>query len=84
MTDATAAFSIAEMLRGYSIEVNPSQPKVVDAALERMQAGHRSFPSLDPGRKSNGCHGPCSQAASRWPCRGPACRRAAYRVPRPT
>jgi methylenetetrahydrofolate reductase (NADPH) len=49
MTDATAAFSIAEMLRGYSIEVNPSQSKVVDAALERLQPGTEVFLPWIPG-----------------------------------
>jgi methylenetetrahydrofolate reductase (NADPH) len=43
MTDATAVFSIVEMLRGYSIEVNPRQSKVMNAALERMQAGTEVF-----------------------------------------
>jgi methylenetetrahydrofolate reductase (NADH) len=49
---ATASPSLAEMLRGYSIEVNPSQSKVVDAALERLDAGTEVFltwiPSANP------------------------------------
>jgi methylenetetrahydrofolate reductase (NADPH) len=49
MTDATAAFSIAEMLRGYSIEVNPSHPKLVEAALERLQPGTEVFLPWIPG-----------------------------------
>jgi methylenetetrahydrofolate reductase (NADPH) len=49
MTDATAALSIAEMLRGYSIEVNPRQSKVMDAALERLQPGTEVFLTWIPG-----------------------------------
>jgi methylenetetrahydrofolate reductase (NADPH) len=50
MTDiATASSSIAGTLRGYSIEVNPSQPKVVDAALDRLAAGTEVFLTWIPG-----------------------------------
>jgi len=43
MTDAIAAFSMAEMLRDYSIEVSPHHSKVVDAAIERLQPGTEVF-----------------------------------------
>jgi methylenetetrahydrofolate reductase (NADPH) len=49
MTEATAAFSIAEMLQGYSIEVNPLESKVVDAAIERLQPGTEVFLPWIPG-----------------------------------
>jgi len=35
--------SIAEMLRGYSIEVSPSQSKALDAAVERLDRGTEVF-----------------------------------------
>jgi methylenetetrahydrofolate reductase (NADPH) len=35
--------SIARMLRGYSIEVNPNQPKVVGAAANRLDPGTEVF-----------------------------------------
>jgi methylenetetrahydrofolate reductase (NADPH) len=40
---ATNPPSIARMLRGYSIEVNPSQSKVVDAATTRLAPGTEVF-----------------------------------------
>jgi len=58
MTDATAAFSIAEMLRGYSIEVNPSQPKLLDAALDRLQPGTEVFLPWIPGANPMDAVGP--------------------------
>jgi methylenetetrahydrofolate reductase (NADPH) len=60
MTDATAAFSIAEMLRGYSIEVNPRQPKLVDAALERLQPGTEVFLPWIPGADPMDAVGPAA------------------------
>ena len=41
--------TIAEMLRGYSIEVNPGDSKTVDAALERLDAGTEVFLTWIPG-----------------------------------
>ncbi len=50
MTDpASDSPSIAEMLRGYSIEVNPNQPKVVDAALARLDPETEVFLTWIPG-----------------------------------
>jgi methylenetetrahydrofolate reductase (NADPH) len=50
MTDPAAAPpSIAGMLRGYSIEVNPSQPTVIDAAVDRLDQGTEVFLTWIPG-----------------------------------
>lgn len=50
MTDTTAAApSIVEMLRGYSIEVNPGDSKIVDAAPERLDPGTEVFLTWIPG-----------------------------------
>src|SRR5215467_21313 len=38
-----------EMLRRYSIEVNPSQTKVLDAAVERLDPGTEVFLTWIPG-----------------------------------
>lgn len=46
---ATAPLSIANMLRGYSIEVNPSQAKVLDASAERLDRGAEIFLPWIPG-----------------------------------
>src|ERR1700757_5297290 len=47
-TDA-APSSIAQMLQGYSIEVNPSDSKAVDAALNRLNPGTEVFLTWIPG-----------------------------------
>ncbi|MGD1211945.1 MAG: methylenetetrahydrofolate reductase [Candidatus Acidiferrales bacterium] len=50
MTDsATVSPSIAEMLRGYSIEVNPSESKIIDAAPDRLDRGTEVFLTWIPG-----------------------------------
>jgi methylenetetrahydrofolate reductase (NADPH) len=50
MTDLSAAPpSIAEMLRGYSIEVNPNESKIVDAAAGRLDPGTEVFLNWIPG-----------------------------------
>jgi len=41
--------SIGEMLRGYSIEVNPGESKNVDAALDRLEPGTQVFLTWIPG-----------------------------------
>lgn len=41
--------SILEMLRGYSIEVNPGQSKVLDGAVERLDRGTEVFLTWIPG-----------------------------------
>ena len=49
MGTATISTSIAEMLCGYSIEVNPNEPKVVDTALARLRPGTEVFLIWIPG-----------------------------------
>jgi methylenetetrahydrofolate reductase (NADPH) len=46
---AAVSHSVFAMLRGYSIEVNPGQAKVVDAAVERLDVGTEVFLSWIPG-----------------------------------
>jgi methylenetetrahydrofolate reductase (NADPH) len=41
--------SVAEMLRGYSIEVSPGNPKALDAAVERLHRGTEVFLTWIPG-----------------------------------
>jgi len=61
MTDATTAFSIAGMLRGYSIEVNPHQSNLVDAAVERLQPGAEVFLPWIPGANPMDAVGPAAR-----------------------
>jgi methylenetetrahydrofolate reductase (NADPH) len=49
MTSSTGPSSIAEMLRGYSLEVNPSQSRAVDAATRRLEPGTEVFLTWVPG-----------------------------------
>jgi methylenetetrahydrofolate reductase (NADH) len=49
MGTATTSTSIAWTLRGYSIEANPNEPKVVDAALARLHPGTEVFLTWIPG-----------------------------------
>jgi methylenetetrahydrofolate reductase (NADPH) len=46
---ATPPSSIAPMLQGYSIEVNPSDAKALDAALDRLHPGTEVFLTWIPG-----------------------------------
>lgn len=46
---ARPELSTAEMLRGYSIEVNPGQSKVVDAAVHRLKPETEVFLTWIPG-----------------------------------
>ena len=46
---STVPPSIAEMLRGYSIELNPSESKIVDAAASRLDPGTEVFLTWIPG-----------------------------------
>ena len=61
MTGATTALSVGEMLRGYSIEVNPNQSKVVDAALDRLQPGTEVFLPWIPGANPMDAVGPAAR-----------------------
>ena len=49
METSTIPTSIARTLRGYSIEVNPNEPKVVDAAVARLDPGTEVFLTWIPG-----------------------------------
>ncbi len=50
MTDISAASpSVADMFRGYSIEVNPSESKIIDAAPARLDPGTEVFLTWIPG-----------------------------------
>jgi methylenetetrahydrofolate reductase (NADPH) len=49
MTEIATSASVARMLRGYSIEVNSNDPKVVDAALARLDPGTEVFLTWIPG-----------------------------------
>jgi methylenetetrahydrofolate reductase (NADPH) len=55
---AHSSTSIAATLRGYSIEVNPSDPKVVDAALARLDPGTEVFLTWIPGANPMDLVGP--------------------------
>jgi methylenetetrahydrofolate reductase (NADPH) len=58
---ATLSTSIAETLRGYSIEVNPSDPKVVEAALSRLDPGTEVFLTWIPGTNPMDLVGPAAR-----------------------
>lgn len=49
MTEIATSASVARILRGYSIEVNSSDPKVVDTALARLDPGTEVFLTWIPG-----------------------------------
>ncbi len=49
MTDISLASpSLADMLRGFSIEVNPGEPKIIDAAPTRLEPGTEVFMTWIP------------------------------------
>jgi methylenetetrahydrofolate reductase (NADPH) len=58
---AIAPPSIAEMLRGYSIEVNPSQSKVLDAAVDCLDPGTEVFLLWIPGANPMDIIGPAAK-----------------------
>ncbi len=50
MTDSAASSpSVAQMLRGYSIEVNPKESKVIDVCADRLDPGTEVFLTWIPG-----------------------------------
>jgi len=51
---ATSGHAVAELLRGYSMEVNPSQTTVVDAAPDRLDPGTEVFLPWIPGANPMG------------------------------
>jgi methylenetetrahydrofolate reductase (NADPH) len=62
MTDiSTAPPSIAEMLRGYSIEVNPGQSRALDAAVRRLDPGTEVFLNWIPGANPMDMIGPAAR-----------------------
>lgn len=65
MTKTGAAPStIAGTLRGYSIEVNPNDPKMVDAALSRLEPGTEVFLTWIPDSNPMGMIGPAAKFRS--------------------
>jgi len=58
---ATTSTSIARTLRGYSIEVNPNEPKVVDIALARLDPGTEVFLTWIPGANPMDLVGPAAR-----------------------
>jgi methylenetetrahydrofolate reductase (NADPH) len=58
---ATNSTAIAWTLRGYSIEVNPNDPKVVDAALARLDPGTEVFLTWIPGAHPMDLIGPAAR-----------------------
>ncbi len=61
---ATDPPSIARMLRGYSIEVNPNQPKVVDTAATRLDPGTEVFLTWIPSTNPMNMVGPAAKLHS--------------------
>ena len=62
MTNVSAAApSLADMLRGFSIEVNPGEPKVIDAAPQRLEAGTEVFMTWIPGKNPMDTIGPAKK-----------------------
>ena len=61
---ATDPPSIARMLRGYSIEVNPNQAKVVDAAATRLDPGTEVFLTWIPSTNPMNMVGPAAKLLS--------------------
>jgi len=49
MTEISTSQSVSEMLRGCSIEIGPTHPKMLDAALERLEPGTEVFLPWIPG-----------------------------------
>ncbi len=58
---ATDSPNIARILRGYSIEVNPNQPKVVDAAATRLNPGTEVFLTWVPNTNPMNMVGPAAK-----------------------
>jgi methylenetetrahydrofolate reductase (NADH) len=58
---STAAPSLADMLRGFSIEVNPGEPKVIDAAPQRLEPGTEVFMTWIPAKNPMDTIGPAKK-----------------------
>src|ERR1700689_5677552 len=62
MTDiSSTAPSLADMLRGFSIEVNPGEPKVIGAAPQRLDPGTEVFMTWIPGKNPMDTIGPAKK-----------------------
>ena len=61
MTEIATSASVARMLRGYSIEVNSNDPKVMDAALTRLDPGTEVFLTWIPGANPMDLVGPAAR-----------------------
>jgi methylenetetrahydrofolate reductase (NADPH) len=61
MINPEATSGMAEILRGYSIEVNPSDPKVVEAAISRLDSGTQIFLTWVPGADPMNMVGPAAR-----------------------
>ncbi|MGB9070590.1 MAG: methylenetetrahydrofolate reductase [Candidatus Acidiferrales bacterium] len=66
---AAAPPSVADMLRNFSIEVNPGEPKVIEAALQRLDPGTEVFMTWIPGKNPMDTIGPAKKlrAAGLYP-----------------
>jgi methylenetetrahydrofolate reductase (NADH) len=58
---ATAPPSVADMLRGFSIEVNPGEMKIIDAAPQRLDPGTEVFLTWIPGTNPLDTIGPAKK-----------------------
>jgi methylenetetrahydrofolate reductase (NADPH) len=57
----TTSMSLAQTLRGYSIEVNPNEPRVLDLALTRLDPGTEVFLTWIPGTNPMDLVGPAAR-----------------------
>ena len=64
MTDIASAPSVADMLRGFSIEVNPGESKIIDAAPTRLEPGTQVFMTWIPGKNPMDTVGPAGKLRS--------------------
>ncbi len=64
MTEIAAAPSVADMLRGFSIEVNPGESKIIDAAPTRLEPGTQVFMTWIPGKNPLDTVGPAGKLRS--------------------
>jgi methylenetetrahydrofolate reductase (NADH) len=58
---ATAPPTVADMLRGFSIEVNPGEMKIIDAASQRLEPGTEVFMTWIPGKNPMDTIGPAKK-----------------------
>jgi methylenetetrahydrofolate reductase (NADPH) len=63
-TNATTHATVADMLRGFSIEVNPSEGKIIDAAPTRLEPGTQIFMTWIPGKNPMDTVGPAGKLRS--------------------